>query len=95
MNGENDFYLPNGSKVFLESEKNNFEKLITLAKSEDTLNETEIMKKIGNFPPFSLLVYDEFLGWGNYHSKNEEIFLTITDYSDQLFADWIDCSFFI
>ncbi|MCR4327866.1 MAG: hypothetical protein NUV46_04790 [Nanoarchaeota archaeon] len=93
MDGEASFKLPGFVDVFLKSEKGNLEKILKLVESNDTLNEIDIMKKIGDFPPFSLFVYKDFLGWGNYHIKDKGINLTFTDYSDPMFMDWVDCSF--
>ena len=67
MNGEDEFSLSDSVKIYLKSEKDKLEELVALAKSPDISNEIGILKKIGDFPPFTLLVYDEFLGWSNYH----------------------------
>ncbi|MDP3966273.1 MAG: hypothetical protein Q8Q04_01950 [archaeon] len=93
MNGEDEFFLSDSVRVYLKSEKNKLEELVVLAKSKDVSNEIGIMKKMGDFPPFTMLVYENFLGWSNFHRKDESIILTLTDYSDKMFEAWVDCSF--
>nr|AQS31202.1 hypothetical protein [uncultured archaeon] len=86
-------FLPGLVNVFLRSDKNKLEELEDIARSDSTLNELNIIKKIGIFPPFSIFVYDYFLGWGIYYAENGRVNPTLTDYSDKMFMDFIDCSF--
>lgn len=81
--------LPNSVEVLCLPEKGNLEGMVALAASSDFVHETEIMKQRNNFPPFNLLVYDNFLALGLFGS-NREVSACIRDYSQELLISWID-----
>jgi len=92
MKGSLSFNLSSSVKVFLHPQKVKKERLISLSNSGEISNELKIMEDVGNFFPFSLLVYEKVLVWGRYF-PSKKIILDFTDYSDKLFEGWVDCSF--
>ena len=81
--------LPNSVDVNFFVEPNNLYEAARIFSSLDFIKETEIMKKVRNFPPFNLLIYDEFMALGLYNEKGV-VGVGIRDYCQEGMIEWID-----
>lgn len=89
MPPELEITLPDNVILSFYPENTPLEKMVKLASTLDFMEEIEIMKKVGFSPPMNLLIYDNYLALGLYHT-GDGMGVGIRPYSDEMLKTWID-----
>lgn len=89
MTKKHEIVLPNSVKVSFYPKKDTLERMLEIANTPDFLEETEIMKKLKNFPPASILVYDDFMALGLYDSGGNNT-VGFREYKHDLLMEYVD-----